>query len=106
MASSLVLWLVVVVLSACGSRTTEQPAVFSKELLISCCLFPEYPALESDLLVPSFLNPDGSSWQRLLSDRRCSLGLSYPSPCPCGIHIKVCGTSDGQKKLDRVYSQK
>lgn len=106
MGSGLVLWLVVVMLSACGSRATEQPAVFSKELLISCCLSPECPTLQSELLVPPILDPGGFSWQCLLSDSRCSSSLSYPSPCPCGIQMKVCGTRGGQKALDRVHSQK
>lgn len=74
--SGLALWLVVVALSARGSRTTEQPAVFSKEPLISCCLSPERPALQSQLLVPSLLDPGGFSWQCLLSGSRCSSGLS------------------------------
>lgn len=76
MGSGLVLWLVVIVLSACGSRTTEQPAVFPKEPLVSCWLSPECSALQSELLVPSLLGPGGSSWQCLLSDSRRSSGLS------------------------------
>lgn len=102
MGSGLVLWLTVVVLS--GSRTTEQPAVFSKGLLsLAACPL----SVQSELLVPSLLDLGGSSWQCLLSDSRCSSGLSYPSPSPCSIHMKVCGTRGGQnqKKLESLFAK-